>query len=151
MSPVAEWREGTRTVTLLLPTPFDIASGDRGILRPGCDGLITTCSSKFRQFPFKTGTTTASSTTTVVNDTAAALTSNVYANGSYYLRITSGALAGVQRLITANGTTSYTVSPAFSGAPASGVSYEVVKSNVDNFGGTDVFSPGANRTLEQPQ
>ena len=151
VSPVIEWREGTRTVGLLFPTPFDIASGDRGILRPGCDGLRTTCSSKFRQFPFKTGTTTASSTTTVVNDTAAALTSNVYANGSYYLRITSGALAGVQRLITANGTTSYTVSPAFASAPLSGVSYEVVKSNIDNFGGTDTFSPGANRTLEQPQ
>jgi len=25
----------------------------------------------------------------------------------------------------------------------------VVKNNVDNFGGTDVYSPGANKTIEQ--
>jgi hypothetical protein len=29
------------------------------------------------------------------------------------------------------------------------VSYRVVKNNVDNFGGTDVYSPGANKTIEQ--
>lgn len=150
VSPIVGFVESTRTVELLFPTPFDLASGDRGILRPGCDGLRGTCIAKFRQFPFKEGTTTASSTTTVVNDTGAGLTSNVYAGGNYYLRITSGALSGTQRLITANGTTSYTVSPAFASAPLSGVTYEVVKSNIDNFGGTDTYSPGANKTLEQP-
>ena len=149
VSPIIEHDSGTRRILLLLPTPFDIASGDRGIIRPGCDGLIGTCSSKFRQFPFKEGTTTASSTTTIVNDTAAALTTNQYANNFHYLRIISGALAGQERLITANSTTSYTVSPAFSSAPASGVSYRVVKTNVENFGGTDVYSPGANKTIEQ--
>jgi hypothetical protein len=74
----------------------------------------------------------------------------MYANAGYELRITSGAIAGEQQPITANATNSYTVSPAFSAAPAAGVTYEVVKSNVDNFGGTDTYSPGANRTLEQP-
>ena len=149
VSPIIEHDSGTRRILLLLPTPFDIASGDRGIIRPGCDGLIGTCSSKFRQFPAKEGTTTASSTTTVVNDTAAALTTNQYANNFHYLRIISGALAGQERLITANSTTSYTVSPAFGSAPLAGVSYRVVKTNVDNFGGTDVYSPGANKTIEQ--
>lgn len=150
ISPIVEYMQGTRTFLLLFPTPRDIAAGDRGIVRPGCDGLRTTCVAKFRQFPFKTGTTTGGSTTTVVQDSTAALTASMYANAGYELRITSGALVGEQQPITANGTTSYTVSPAFSGAAASGVTYEVVKSNVDNFGGTDTYSPGANRTLEQP-
>lgn len=151
VSPIIEYDSGTRTVRLLLPTPFDIDPNDRGIMRPGCDGLIGTCSTKFRQFPFKEGTTTALSTTTVVNDTAAAMTVNQYQNGYYKLRLVSGALAGEERPITSNATNSFTVSPAFSGAPPSGVAYRVVKSNVDNFGGTDVYSPGANKTIEQLQ
>lgn len=149
ISPIIEHEAGTRRFLLLLPTPFDIAASDRGIIRPGCDGLIGTCSSKFRQFPFKEGTTTASSTTTIVNDTAAGMIANQFANAFYYLRMVTGPLAGEQRLITANATNSYTVSPAFSAAPAAGVSYRVVKSNVENFGGTDVYSPGANSTIRQ--
>ena len=150
VSPIVEYMQGTRTFLLLFPTAKDITVADRGIIRPGCDGLRTTCVAKFRQFPFKVGTTTGVPTTTVIPDATAALTASVYANAGYELRITSGAIAGEQQPITANGTTSYTVSPAFSGAAASGVTYEVVKNNVDNFGGTDTYSPGANRTLEQP-
>jgi uncharacterized phage protein (TIGR02218 family) len=149
ISPIIEYDNGTRTVRLLLPTPFDIDANDRGIMRPGCDGLIGTCFTKFRQFPFKEGTTTASSTTTVVNDTAASMTTNQYQNDNYKLRLVSGALAGEERPIASNTGTSFTVSTAFSAAPASGVSYRVVKNNVENFGGTDVYSPGANKTIEQ--
>jgi uncharacterized phage protein (TIGR02218 family) len=149
VSPIIEYDAGTRTVRLLLPTPFDINANDRGIMRPGCDGLIGTCFTKFRQFPFKQGTTTASSTTTQINDTAAGMIVNQYQNGNYKLRLVSGPLAGEERAIASNATNSFTVSPAFSAAPASGVSYRVVKNNVDNFGGTDVYSPGANKTIEQ--
>ena len=52
-SPIIEWNEDTtsspnlREATLLIPTPFDIATNDRGILLPGCDGLKQTCIDKF--------------------------------------------------------------------------------------------------------
>lgn len=225
ISPIVESEGATRRMRLLLPTPFDIAASDRGIVRPGCDGLIGTCNSKFRQFPFRVGTlttgststvinplciertatTTAGSTTTSIEDSTLAITTEPWADGQYIVRITSGALSGQEREIVGLGSTTIyvspplasaplagvgytvvrshayygsghyklkltsgalageersissatsqtiTVSPAFSGSPASGVRYAVLKTNLDNFGGTDVFSPGALKTLEQPE
>lgn len=149
ISPIIEYTTATRTLRLLVPTPFDIQSGDRGIVRPGCDGLIGTCSTKFRQFPFREGTAAALSTTTVVNDTAGGMTASQYVNGYYKLRMITGPAAGEERSITANTAAQFTVSPAFSAAPGTGNQYRVIKSNVDNFGGTDVYSPGANRAIGQ--
>jgi hypothetical protein len=37
----------TGDVRLFLDTPFEIAVGMRGTIRPGCDGLFTTCDSKW--------------------------------------------------------------------------------------------------------
>lgn len=71
VSPIVGYEQASATMRLLLPTAYDIAVNDRGIIRPGCDGLIGTCIGKFN--------------------------------------------------------------------------------NVVNFGGTDVYSPGANKTLEQPE
>lgn len=47
ISPIIGYTKTARTVTLLLPTPFDIAVGDRGIVRTGCNGLKQTCIDKF--------------------------------------------------------------------------------------------------------
>lgn len=47
VSPVVGYVNGSRRVELLLPTPFDIELGDSGILRAGCDGLFSTCKTKF--------------------------------------------------------------------------------------------------------
>ncbi len=46
-SPIVGYRDSTREISLLLPTPFPIAVGDRAIILPGCDGLRQTCHSKF--------------------------------------------------------------------------------------------------------
>lgn len=149
ISPIVEYETGTRTLRLLLPTPFDIQSGDRGILRPGCDGLIGTCFTKFRQFPVREGSVAAASTTTVVNDVAGGMTVNQYQNGYYKLKMLTGSAAGEERDIASNTVNTFTVTTAFSVAPSTTSLYRVVKANVDNFGGTDVYSPGANKTIEQ--
>lgn len=47
ISPIVGYDSATRTVTLLFPTPFDIAASDHVILRAGCDGLLGTCRDKF--------------------------------------------------------------------------------------------------------
>ena len=39
--------ESGRTIELLFPAPQDLAVGDWAIIRPGCDGLLTTCRDKF--------------------------------------------------------------------------------------------------------
>lgn len=149
VSPVIEYDSGTRTIRLLLPTPFDIAAGDRGILRPGCDGLIGTCSTKFRQAPvFERFAVTGSTITTVLNPTAV-FTTNQYQGGYWKVKMTTGNVAGEERDIVSNTTTTLTVTPAFSAIPTNGSEYRIWKSNVDNFGGTDVYSPGANKTIEQ--
>jgi len=149
ISPIIEYDAGTRTVRLLLPTPFDIQAGDRGIMRPGCDGLIGTCFTKFRQAAAREGQVAAGSTTTVVQDTAGGMTVNQYQNGYYKLKMLTGTAAGEERDIASNTATDFTVTTAFSVAPSSLSQYRVVKNNVDNFGGTDVYSPGANKTIEQ--
>ena len=149
VSPIIEYEAGTRTVRLLLPTPFDIAAGDRGIVRPGCDGLIGTCSTKFRQFPAREGQATGASTINVVADTAGGMTINEYQGGYWKLKMLSGNVAGEERAIVSNTANSITVTPAFSAAPNNLSAYRIWKSNVDNFGGTDVYSPGANKTIEQ--
>jgi len=46
-SPVVRYVDGSRRVELLFPTPFDIVLGDSGVLRSGCNGLFTTCKTKF--------------------------------------------------------------------------------------------------------
>jgi uncharacterized phage protein (TIGR02218 family) len=225
ISPIVESTGATRSMRLLLPTPFDITVGDRGIVRPGCDGLVGTCNSKFRQFPFRVGTLTTGSTSTVINplciertatttagstttsivDSTLAVTTQPWANGEYIVRITSGVLSGQERTITGLAANTIFVSPPLASAPVVGVGYtvvrshayyssgyyklrmtsgaqagqerdiasatsqvitlasalpgapsgsdgyEIVKTNLDNFGGTDVFSPGASKTLEQPE
>jgi uncharacterized phage protein (TIGR02218 family) len=47
VSPILNYRAGTRGVTLLRPTPFPVLVGDSGIIRVGCDGLYGTCVDKF--------------------------------------------------------------------------------------------------------
>lgn len=47
VSPIVEWDSDVREATLLIPTPFDIAVDDTGVVRAGCDGLKTTCTTKF--------------------------------------------------------------------------------------------------------
>jgi uncharacterized phage protein (TIGR02218 family) len=149
VSPIVGYEASTRTVSLLLPTPFDIDVNDRGVMRPGCDGLLGTCVAKFRQFPYKQGSVTGVGTTTVVNDSAASMTTNQFQNGNFFLRIDSGPLYGEQQPIASNTATQFTVSAPFSAAPGVGVTYKVIKTNAENFGGTDVYSPGANNTLKQ--
>jgi len=47
VSPIVGYEHATRSVDLLLPTPFEIAVGDSGIWSVGCDGLGVTCKDKF--------------------------------------------------------------------------------------------------------
>lgn len=47
VSPIIRYIDSTKELTFLLPAPFAIDVGDRLILKPGCDGLVTTCLSKF--------------------------------------------------------------------------------------------------------
>ena len=44
---IARYTAATRRVEMFTPTPFPIAVDDSGIVRVGCDGLFTTCDSKF--------------------------------------------------------------------------------------------------------
>ena len=47
VSPVYQYTASTRNLVLLVPTPYPITTSDFGIIRPGCDGLVTTCRDKF--------------------------------------------------------------------------------------------------------
>lgn len=47
VSEVVTYVNATRGFEIMLPTPFDIAVGDSGVLYAGCDGLRTTCRDKF--------------------------------------------------------------------------------------------------------
>jgi len=47
VSPIISHVHSNRQIDLLIPTPADIPAGSWGILRPGCDGLLTTCRIKF--------------------------------------------------------------------------------------------------------
>jgi uncharacterized phage protein (TIGR02218 family) len=47
VSAIAGYVAATRRCTILIPPPFPIALGDRGIIRPGCDGLLSTCRDKY--------------------------------------------------------------------------------------------------------
>lgn len=47
VSPVVRYVHTTRRFELLIKTPFDIAVGDSGVVRAGCDGLLQTCGPKF--------------------------------------------------------------------------------------------------------
>lgn len=47
VSPIVYYAHANRRCTLFLPTPFDVATNDRGIVMPGCDGLKSTCIGKF--------------------------------------------------------------------------------------------------------
>lgn len=46
-SPIVGYRHSNRRVTFLLPTPKAISVGDGGLFKAGCDGLDTTCDTKF--------------------------------------------------------------------------------------------------------
>lgn len=47
VSPIISYAHSTRRIKLLVPTPFAIVAGDEGTVRVGCDGLFTTCTTKF--------------------------------------------------------------------------------------------------------
>lgn len=47
VSPINGYAHSTRECAFLLPTPFPIQVGDVGIARPGCDGLKSTCQTKY--------------------------------------------------------------------------------------------------------
>jgi hypothetical protein len=47
ISPVYQYTASNRNLVLLVPTPYPITTNDFGIIRPGCDGLVTTCRDKF--------------------------------------------------------------------------------------------------------
>jgi uncharacterized phage protein (TIGR02218 family) len=47
ISNIVRYVGATRRCELLLPTPFPIQAGDRGVVTIGCDGLLSTCRDKF--------------------------------------------------------------------------------------------------------
>ena len=47
VSAIVGYTHATRRCDLLLPTPRPIKVGDVAIAKPGCDGLLTTCKTKF--------------------------------------------------------------------------------------------------------
>lgn len=47
VSPIYQYASSTRNILLLVPTPYPITTSDFGIIRPGCDGLTSTCRDKF--------------------------------------------------------------------------------------------------------
>ena len=47
VSPIYQYTASTRNMKLLVPTPYPITTSDFGIVRPGCDGLTSTCRDKF--------------------------------------------------------------------------------------------------------
>ena len=47
ISPIVEYGHSTRRCVFLLPTPYPIQVGDEGTARPGCDGLFSTCKTKW--------------------------------------------------------------------------------------------------------
>ena len=47
VSPIVEYIGVDRETTFLFPTPFPIEVNDEGTVRPGCDGLKSTCIAKF--------------------------------------------------------------------------------------------------------
>ncbi len=44
------YTHSTRSLEFLLPTPRPMVVGDQGTVRPGCDGLKTTCQQKFNNY-----------------------------------------------------------------------------------------------------
>jgi uncharacterized phage protein (TIGR02218 family) len=47
ISPIVSYVHTNRVCKFLLPTPFPIQVGDEGTARPGCDGLFSTCKTKW--------------------------------------------------------------------------------------------------------
>lgn len=47
VSPIYQYTASTRNILLLVPTPYPITTNDYGIIRPGCDGLVSTCRDKY--------------------------------------------------------------------------------------------------------
>lgn len=47
VSPIVSHAHSNRQLDLLIPTPITIAEGSWAILRPGCDGLLSTCRVRF--------------------------------------------------------------------------------------------------------
>lgn len=45
--PIIDYALTNRQINLYFPTPMPISVGDSGIVRPGCDGLFTTCKVKY--------------------------------------------------------------------------------------------------------
>lgn len=51
VSPIVGYLHAARDCEFLLPTPFPIQVGDEGTARPGCNGLKSTCKTKFDNLP----------------------------------------------------------------------------------------------------
>lgn len=47
VSAISSYVAASRRCTILIPPPFPFQLGDRGIIRPGCDALLSTCRDKF--------------------------------------------------------------------------------------------------------
>lgn len=47
VSPIVEYLDADKQVSFLFPTPKVIQVGDTATVKPGCDGLFSTCKSKF--------------------------------------------------------------------------------------------------------
>ena len=47
VSSIAGYVAASRRCTIFIPPPSPIQVGDRGIIRPGCDGLLSTCRDKY--------------------------------------------------------------------------------------------------------
>jgi len=47
ISPIVSYGHSDRRCKLLLPTPYPIQVGDEGTARPGCDGLFSSCKTKW--------------------------------------------------------------------------------------------------------
>lgn len=140
---------GTGEFVLLFPTKFPILTGDQATIKPGCDGLKSTCSGKFRTL-LDSGTSTGGNTSTKLNDTTKTWTPNQWAGKDLCIAKGTGSVQTVH--ITANTSSQLTVTPAMSPVPDATSVYTIqTTSNVLNFGGVDVYAPGAGKILEPLQ
>ena len=107
---------GATTTNLTLVTSF---------LTWAVGSATTTATSRNVSVPtVESGTTTSLSTTTTVIDAAKTWTVNQHAGR--VVQLTSGTFTGQARTIVSNTATVLTVTPAFGGVPALGVTYKIV-------------------------
>jgi uncharacterized phage protein (TIGR02218 family) len=148
VSRIAGYIGSTRDCKFLFPTKFPVQVGDVGVAKPGCDGLKPTCISKFRTF-FQSGQSTGSNTTTTLNDTTQSWVTDEHFGRSVRIYAGTGSVQTVN--IVSNTATQLVTTPAWSPTPDSTSLYAIISGaggNVLNFGGVDVYAPGAGKVLE---